>query len=75
VLMLLLAMLVPFTMGNHELTRGVPSQPAPRTESLTETPDVTEPVAVATALASSTEASNLAGGNMPPTLPEPDLGR
>lgn len=68
-LLLLLALLVPFTMGNHELTRAVPVPPVPAIEVSTETPASADaPELVATVAASST-----APNNAPPTLPEPDV--
>lgn len=73
VLLLLLALLVPFTMGNHELTRVIPEHPVPHAEPSTETPERTdEPQMMATVAASSTMASSLAQETAPPTLPEPD---
>lgn len=70
-LLLLLALLVPFTMGNHELTRAVPVPPVPETEASSETPaSADDPELVATVAASST---NMAQESAPPTLPEPDL--
>jgi anti-sigma factor RsiW len=72
-LLLLVALLVPFTMGNHELTRAVPVPPVPETEASTETPISADgPELVATVAVSST---NMAQETAPPTLPEPDLGR
>jgi anti-sigma factor RsiW len=69
VLMLLLALLVPFTMGNHELTRAVPVPPVPETEASTETPASADaPELLATVAVSST-----AQDSAPPTLPEPDV--
>lgn len=75
-LLLLLALLVPFTMGNHELTRAVPVPPVPYTDVSNETPaSAEEPQLVATVAASSTTSSSPAQETAPPTLPEPDLGR
>ncbi len=72
---LLLALLVPFTMGNHELS-VVPQQPSPQTAASTETPTSTDEARmVSTAIASATEVSSLDGDPAPPTLPEPDLNR
>lgn len=73
--MLLLALLVPFTMGHQELS-AIPQQPSPQTEASTQTPAGTDkPLVVATAIASSTETSSLVEGTSPPTLPEPDLNQ
>jgi len=72
-LVLLLTLLTPLTMGNHELTRPVPSQPAPHPDAATETPERTgEPAALSTAVASSATLSVHAQGTTPPTLPEPE---
>ncbi len=75
-LLLLLALLVPFTMGNHELTRAVPVPPVPQTDASNETPTSADGAElVATVAASSTNTSTLAQETAPPTLPEPDPGR
>lgn len=72
-LLLLLALFVPFTMGNHELTWAVPVPPVPEVEASTETPASTDsPKLVVTVAAASTD---MARDSAPPTLPEPDRGR
>ena len=70
-LLLLLVMVVPFMLGNSDLTRTPPDQPRPHTETLTETPERGDPPA--TAVASATQNSR-DSFNTPPTLPEPDHG-
>jgi anti-sigma factor RsiW len=69
-LMLLLALLVPFTMGNRDLARHVPDQPKPHTDPATETPVASQLVAAATEVAPATQAQDLVL-ETPPTLPEP----
>ena len=69
-LMLLLALMVPFTMGNRDLGRAVPDQPQPHTDLATETPVGSQLVAAATQIAPATEAHVYILGT-PPTLPEP----
>jgi anti-sigma factor RsiW len=75
-LILTLALLVPLTMGNHELARPAAYAAVPHTEVSTETPDhAGEPVAAATLTAASTITSDLVRETAPPTLPEPDPGQ
>lgn len=64
-----LMLIVPFTMGHRDMSRMPPSPPAP--DLLRETPDVTEPVAVATIAASITVESELRPATLLPTVPEP----
>ena len=72
-LMLLMALVVPLTMGNHELMHPVPYQPVPPSEPAIETPDRTEePPMLATQVASATMTSRSTNQITPPTLPEPD---
>ena len=68
-LLLLLVMMVPFMMGNHELARALPPQPQPHEESAAQTAESTEPVAVATVAATSEINTEYA---VPPTQPEPN---
>ena len=70
VLMLLLALLVPFTMGNRDLVRTLPEQPKPQLDPATETPIGSQMVAAATLVAPATQAKPFILAT-PPTLPEP----
>jgi len=70
-LMLLLALLVPFTMDNRDLVRALPDQPRPHTEIATETP-VGGQWAVAATLAAPATAETEPALATPPTLPEPN---
>lgn len=68
-LLLVMALIVPLTMGNHDLTRTVPEHPMPQTEASTQTPDrITEPDIIVTLTSSPAQQT-------PPTLPEPDFSR
>jgi hypothetical protein len=70
-MMLLLALVVPFTMGNSDPARVLPDQPVPNIQTGTETPDTTESAASATLVASSTQSGQQIRGAAPPTQPEP----
>jgi len=69
-LMLLLALVVPFTMGNRDLAHTPPDQPQPYTDIATETPPGGQAIAAATLAAPATHESDLELAT-PPTLPEP----
>lgn len=69
-LLVVVALLVPFTLGHHDGARPIPNQPVPQLEQATRTPDRSGPVAQMTAVASVTLDSSQAA--LPPTLPEPD---
>lgn len=66
-----LMLIVPFTMGHRDISRMPPSPPAPELLEKRETPDVTEPVALATVTASITVESELRPATLLPTVPEP----
>ena len=69
VLLLLLGLVLPFTLGNGDLGRVVPSQPKPHTdEAVTEAPNGLEPEVTVTAVASSSMQLP------PPTQPFPAPG-
>jgi anti-sigma factor RsiW len=69
VLLMLLGLVLPFTLGNYELGRAVPSQPQPQTdEAVTEPPHRLEPDVTVTAVASNTMQLP------PPTQPFPAPG-
>ena len=70
VLMLLLALLVPFTMGNRDLARTLPEQPKPHVDPATETPVGSQLVAAATLVSPATRSNEFVLAS-PPTLPEP----
>ncbi len=68
-LLLLLGLVLPFTLGNRELGRAVPMQPQPHTEeSITEAPSGPEPAVKVTAVAA------VANQLPPPTQPFPAPG-
>lgn len=69
-LMLLLALLVPFTMGNRDLMHALPDQPEPNADFITETPPGGQAIAAATLAAPNTYENDLELAT-PPTLPEP----
>jgi anti-sigma factor RsiW len=66
-----LMLIVPFTMGHRDISLMPPSPPAPQLLEKHETPDVTEPAAVATAAASITVESEMKPATLLPTVPEP----
>ncbi len=66
-----LMLIMPFTMGHRDISRMPPSPPAPELLAKRETPDVTEPVVVATIAASITVESELKPATLLPTVPEP----
>jgi anti-sigma factor RsiW len=66
-MMILLALVVPLTMGNGRVTESLPEQPVPQVQAGTEAHQETEPQPLATAVASSMRA----GQGTPPTIPEP----
>ncbi len=69
-LLLAMALVTPFTMGNGRVTQVLPDQPVPEAQLATETgEDVTLPALQATAVAASTRAGWLS--DSPPTMPEP----
>lgn len=69
-LMLLLALVVPFTMGNRDLARALPDQPRPQLETVAKTPTGSQPVASATLVAATSHDSNFVFA-IPPTQPQP----
>jgi anti-sigma factor RsiW len=70
-MMIMLALVVPFTMGNGRVTQTPPQQPVPQVQAGTVAHDVTDTQPLATAVASATQA----GDTTPPTIPEPLSGR
>ena len=72
-MMLMVMLLLPFTMGNHDVVRHSipPTQPAPEIQA-TGTPEVSVTLATEEALLLTRE-SRLKAMTAPPTLPEPDM--
>jgi anti-sigma factor RsiW len=66
-----LMLIMPFTMEHRDVSLTPPSPPAPALLAQHETPDVTEPVAVATVAASLTVESEFKSVTQLPTVPEP----
>jgi len=66
-----LMLIVPFTMGHRKISLTPPSPPAPELLAKYETPDVTEPVMIATIAASITVESEQKSATQLPTVPEP----
>lgn len=66
-----LMLIVPFTMGHRDISLSPPPPPAPELWAMRETPDVTEPVALATVVASHTVESQVTSATVLPTVPEP----
>lgn len=70
-MLILLALVVPLTMGNGRVTQALPEQPVPQAQAGTETHQSAKVAPPATAVASST----LEEDETPPTIPEPASGR
>lgn len=64
-------LIMPLTMGHRDISLSPPSPPAPQLLAKYETPDVTEPVAIATVAASLTVESQFKSATLVPTVPEP----
>jgi hypothetical protein len=71
VLAMMLMLVLPLTMAHRDIPLILPSQPAAQSVLMRETPDVTEPFAMATAVASLTVESEYTPATSLPIVAEP----